>query len=96
MLWPWIPGLKCPAPIETVFTNITLRDVKVVQPQTSPGVILGNSTSPMTGIVFDHVVVEGGGTQPWGKDGYKCEGVKGIATGGTSPVPPCFATVDNE
>ena len=35
-------------------------------------------------------VLIGADKKPWGR-GYKCEHVSnGTATGGTSPVPPCF------
>jgi hypothetical protein len=54
------------------------------------GVIIGAQDNPMQGVVFDNVVVNGGSTKPWGKGGYACHGALGNATGGTSPVPPCF------
>jgi hypothetical protein len=57
----------------------------------SPGVILSADDAPMEGIVFDNVVFNNPGDQPWGDDYYTCAGVKsGVATGTTWPVPPCF------
>ena len=48
---------------------------------------------PMTGVVFDNVTVlpVDAGKKPWGNEYYYCKGVsRGLATGGTNPVPPCF------
>lgn len=42
----------------------------------SPGVIIGNDTNPIKGLVFDNVVVNNPGNSPWGDDFYKCEGVE--------------------
>lgn len=72
------------------WNNILLKDVYIKNPSYSPGVILGNSTNPMDNIVFDNVIVENPGTQPF-KKGYECKGVtNSIAKGKTSPVPSCF------
>jgi hypothetical protein len=77
------------------FRNITLRDIFIDSPKMSPGVILGNSTNPMTGIVFDNVVVRNPGERPWGSQYYMCDGVDGgLAVGGTWPIPPCFHQLD--
>ena len=93
LLWPEDPEAKCPVPDNMKWRNITLRDVLVVNPRMSPGVVLGNSTAPMQDIVFDNVKVVNPGTQPWGKEYYKCAGVQGgCASNGTMPVPPCFST----
>ena len=75
-----------------LFHNITLKDITIRSPKQSPGVILGNPARPMERVVFDNVVVTpaDGSAKPWGKDFYKCSGVQGSATGGTSPAPPCF------
>lgn len=93
LLWPTVPGQSCPVPAQFDWRNITLRNIRIVDPKMSPGVVIGNLTNPMRGLVFDNVVVEGAnaGTHPWGKHGYACFGVKdAVATGGTRPVPPCF------
>ena len=50
------------------------------------------ASSPMINVTFDGVVVNNPSTKKtkWGTN-YLCEGVKsGVATGTTSPVPPCF------
>lgn len=44
------------SPIGT-WKNITLRDIYITNPATSPGVIIGNESNPMTDIVFDNVSV---------------------------------------
>ena len=91
LLWPFWPFSKCPTTDKLSFSNITLKDILITDPKNSPGVILGSSTNPMKGIVFDNVTVTNADKGPWYKDYYKCEGVEGsTALGGTSPVPPCF------
>ena len=90
LLWPEDPFAKCPIPSDIIWTNIVLRDIRIISPKMSPGVILGNSTNPMRGVVFDNVVVTNPGENPWGDKFYACEGTEGVATGTTSPVPPCF------
>lgn len=57
----------------------------------SPGVILSADDAPMQGVVFDNVVFNNPGEQPWGEEYYHCGGVDaGVALGSTWPVPPCF------
>jgi hypothetical protein len=91
LLWPEDPFSKCFVPPNMDWNNITLRDIFIYSPKTSPGVILGNTTNPMSNIVFDNVVVTNPGSYPWGNDFYKCDGVaNATATGVTSPKPPCF------
>jgi Glycosyl hydrolases family 28 len=91
LCWPEIPFAECNAAADGIYRNITLRNVTVNKPLQSPGVILGSPTHPMENVVFDNVVVKDDPMSPWGKGGYKCEGVRsGIATGTTDPVPPCF------
>jgi hypothetical protein len=90
LCWPTVPGAVCSRPLAT-FANITLRDVSITDPVMSPGTIMVNGSQPVTGLVFDNVVVENPGKHPWGGDYYKCKGVAdGVATGTTKPVPPCF------
>jgi len=62
------------------------------QSKESPGIVFGNASRPMEGVIFDNVTVLPADpkAEPWGKDFYHCEGVNGVATGGTAPVPPCF------
>ena len=94
LLWPVVPFAKCPAPLGNIkWTNITLRNVKIMNPKESPGVIFGNQSVPMKGVVFENVVVMpmDKGKKPWGDQFYYCKGVShGLAKGGTNPVPPCF------
>ena len=95
LFWPYVPGQKCPVPGGMTWDNIVLRNITINKPKYSPGVILGNSTKPMTNLVFDNVVVNDPGIIPWGEKHYECRGVKGAkAIGGTKPVPPCFDQLD--
>ena len=50
----------CPTQACVSFRNITLRDVLISKPWLSPGVILGNASNPMQGLVFDNVKVRRG------------------------------------
>ena len=91
LCWPQLPTAQCRAPAGALYADITLRNVTVLNPKTSPGVLLANETSPMRDITFDDVVVHNPGTRPWGDAFYKCEHVLGgRALGRTTPVPPCF------
>ena len=47
----------CPTQGCVSFRNITLRDVYIEQPVLAPGVLLGNASQPMEGLVFDNVAV---------------------------------------
>jgi hypothetical protein len=79
----------CPGVKDALYTNITLRNITINNPKQSAGVIIANSSWPMRGVVFDNVKVNNPKTKPF--PNYFCEGVEhGIATGNTSPVPPCF------
>ena len=75
------------------YINITLRNVTVMNPQRSAGVLIADASTPMENIVFDNVVVKNARKEdPWG-DGYDCEHVNGVATGTTDPVPSCFKKI---
>merc|ERR1719469_1612590 len=88
--WPYASD-HCPVPWGMSFENITLRNVIVKGSTTySPGVILGNSTNVMKGLVFDNVIVENPNLHPWGEEFYYCHHAEGEYRRGTSPVPPCF------
>jgi len=92
LVWPEVPLSKCPPPPTTMkFENITLRNIRIISPTQSPGVVLGNPTSPMKNVVFQNVVVTDPGKSPWGDKFYKCEGVDGVADNATVPKPPCFS-----
>jgi hypothetical protein len=43
------------------WSNIVLRNITINNPKTSPGVIIGNSSNPITGLVLDNVVVNNPG-----------------------------------
>eukprot|EP00912_Choanoflagellata_sp_UC4_P000071 UC4_evm1s51 len=58
LCWPAVKTANCDAPNGTI-TNITLRNVTILNPSGSPGVIFGNATRPITNILFD-----GGFTRP--------------------------------
>jgi len=94
LLWPFL-SKDCPVPVGITWNNLVFRNITVNQPQLSPGVILGNTSNPMTNIVFDNVVVNDPGTFPFGSQYYDCieGGVQGVASGTTSPVPSCFKTL---
>lgn len=93
IVWPFLPRSKCKVTAHQTWSNIVLRDIYITNPKNSPGVLLGNSTNPMSGIVFENVVVTNPGPEPWGTDYYYCDGIKGIAKGSTFPIPPCFKYV---
>lgn len=88
--WPELKGAECNPPPAGSYVNITLRNVTINNPKMSPGVILANATNPMVNVTFDSVVVNNPGAKPWGDKYYECQNVHGVATGSTSPVPPCF------
>lgn len=89
LCWPLLPFAECNMPNNASFVDITLRNVTVVNPKQSPGVIFGSATNPMQNVVFDHVIVQNAPS-----DYYMCKNVvNGIAKSGTTPVPPCFKTL---
>ena len=91
--WPYCPvGVlcRCPVPAEISVKNITLKDIKIIRPDGSPGLVMANSTNPFERITFDNVIVEEPGLEPWGEDFYKCENTEGYVRRGTWPVPKCF------
>ena len=73
-----------------------MRNVSIVAPVQSPGVVLGNPQRPMVRVLFDNVTVSPADPtrKPWKDKFYYCEGVAGVAAGGTAPVPPCFQSCD--
>lgn len=91
LLWPITDKATCSMSGAQTWKNIVLRDILIRDPEQSPGVLFGNATNPIHQLVFDNVVVTNAkGKDPWGDDFYFCEGVEGVATRGTYPVPPCF------
>eukprot|EP01052_Picozoa_sp_SAG31_P007094 SAG31_NODE_334_length_17513_cov_10.799989_2_plen_429_part_00 len=95
--WPITP--HCPTQGCVSFTNVTLRDVYIEEPALgSPGVIMGNETNPMVGVVFDNVVVRytDGKSHPIDPEKpllrsntYHCESANGVATD-DEPPPACL------
>lgn len=90
LYWPAVPHSTCNMSGYQTWSNITLRDIKVYNSRNSPGVLIGNSTNPITGLTFENVVFENPGSKPWGDDFYECDNIVGTATGTTWPVPKCF------
>ena len=78
----------CPTQGCATFRRITLRNITVTRPWLSSVVLLGNSTNPMTDIVFDGVNVVDPGAFPF--PDYHCESVTGWARR-SSPMPSCLA-----
>ena len=86
LCWPDFPFAECNMPVNASYIDITLRNVTVIDPVESTGVIIGSTTDPMQNVVFDGVVFK---NAPGNY--YVCENVNsGIAAGGTNPVPTCF------
>jgi hypothetical protein len=94
LLWTKTKQATCSMSGYQTWSNIVLRDIFINNPKQSPGVLFGNSTNPMQNVVFDNVVVTNPGSVPWGDDFFYCEGINGVATGATNPVPPCFKSLD--
>ena len=57
LCWPMLPGASCTGSLTGVYSDILLRNVHIFSPSQSPGVILGARGLPMSGVVFDSVVV---------------------------------------
>lgn len=86
LCWPFIPYAECNMPKNASYIDITLRNVTVINPAYSPGVIIGSETNPMQNVVFDNVVVQNAPS-----DYFECKNVlSGVAKGTTNPVPKCF------
>lgn len=91
LAWTLVPRAECLMSGFQTWTNITLRNIIINNPKNSPGVLMGNISNPIHNLTFDGVVVNNPGQDPWGDKYYYCEDVEGVAKGGTSPIPPCFA-----
>lgn len=91
LCWPQVRSANCESP-PGLFANLTLRNITILKPKLSPGVIFGNSTNPIQNLVFDSVrVIDPPDDGAWGKTYYYCKGVEsGVARGRTWPVPSCF------
>lgn len=84
MTYPFVE--TCPTQGCVSFTNITLRRIEIIDPVLSPGVVLGNETNPMQGIVFDAVRVTRPGTIPF-YGNYQAMHAYGVSVNGSSPDP---------
>ena len=89
LAWPQVEKAQCIMSGYQTWKNIVLRDIFINNPDNSPGVLMGNSSNPMTNVVFDNVVVTRPGEKPFGPN-YYCDGVLGTVAGHTYPVPSCF------
>lgn len=85
LCWPMIPFAQCKMPKDAAYIDITLRNITIINPKQSPGVLFGSDNTPMQNVIFDNVVVK---NPP--ANYYLCKNVQGVATGNTYPVPPCF------
>ena len=100
-----LAGVQCPTQGCATFSNITFRNISILNPLLSPGALLGNVTNPMRGVVFDNVVVKhdkgrpsGSGRFPWHDDTFPYEGTyKTMFVQGTcvecDPVPEGFVSI---
>jgi|EP00945_MAST-04E_sp_MAST-4E-sp1_P000990 polygalacturonase len=95
--WPALPEKFAPCMSGSGrYRNITLRNITIRNSKKSPGVIIGNMSTPMTNLTFDNVKFVNPGSKPWGSDYYRCSGVQnGVAVGDTWPVPNCFKDMTN-
>lgn len=56
-----MPFASCDGIENSLYRNITLRNVLINNPLNSPGVIIGGRLNPIDGLIFDNVVVTKGG-----------------------------------
>jgi hypothetical protein len=83
---------SCPSPACADFRNITLKDIVIDRPLLSPGVLMGNESNPMLGVVFNNVTVKGDtGMWPFNST-YSVRDVVGTSIN-SEPVPPSFTEV---
>lgn len=96
--WPQFKDSECMMSPAHTFTNITLRDVTIVDPYFSPGVIMGNESNPFTDLRFQNVTVVSWSRRsgqvdpslrPWGLN-YHCSGVSESYSVDSYPSPSCF------
>lgn len=94
LLWPHLEA-QCTMSGYQTWADIALRDITIIDPKHSPGVLMGNTSNPITGLVFDNVIVKYQGERvshrlPWGNVYMPCEGIEGTSRGGSDPVPRCL------
>ena len=83
-----LDNTTCPTDPQVTVANITLRRILVLNGN-SPGIILGNASNPLRGLVFEDVVHVNSTGFPVGPN-YLCTAATGVARGATAPVPDCF------
>lgn len=89
LCWPGTKGTTCP-PVNGTIRNLVLRNITISKPKTSAGVIIGDPSNPI-GVTFDNVrYVDPPDNGAFGKDYFYVNGVEGVATGDTWPLPPGF------
>ncbi len=90
LLWGLDPWSQCNISGCMTWRNIILKDIIIINPEQTPGVLMGNDTNPMNNVIFDNVKVIGNniGDYPWGVD-YFCEYINGKSIN-SSPKPLCF------
>ena len=89
LLWPQAEKAQCLMSGYQTWKNILLKDIYIINPDNSPGVLMGNASNPMQNVVFDNVIVIKSGDKPFGTD-YYCDSINGYAKGLTHPIPSCF------
>jgi hypothetical protein len=60
LCWPMIPLAQCNVVDKSRYKNITLKDITINNPRRSPGVIMGDDETKISGLVFDNVLVTRG------------------------------------
>ena len=86
LLWPNHHG-ECKMSAAMTWSNIVLRNITVIDPKQSPGVLFGNASNPITGLVFDNVVVKNPKKDPF-ENFWFCQDVE-MTVSGSEPVPKC-------
>jgi hypothetical protein len=94
LLWPHAEKATCDMSGYQTWSNIVLRNITINSPWHSPGVILGNASNPMKNVIFDNVIVNNPGSEPFGLDYYTVAGtIEGYSLGDTTPVPVGFKEI---
>ena len=93
LLWPIVQEAQCSMSGYQTWSNVTLRNIRVQNPLSSPGVLLGNTTNPI-GVSFENVVFTDmrNDLKPWGQQYYCDEGgfIINSVSDGTYPKPECY------
>ena len=85
LCWPMLsPWVQCNIPRYGNFSNITLTNITIINPQKIVGVLLASSTNWMKNILFNNVLVNN-----YTEEKYICSNVHEIIQGTTLPRPNC-------